>query len=366
MSALLSVEIAGIEHGPLELAIYAVGWSLGWVLLWRPRHLPSAPGAPRPPVAVVIPARNEAHSLPHLLRPLVEQSRPDDRIIVVDDHSNDGTARVARAFEVDVSSPPDLPDGWLGKPNACWHGATSTTEEILVFLDADVRPGPTLLDDLAATVLEHPGTLVSMQPWHRMETVGEQPSIMCNITALMGCGAFSVAPSRTLAPVAFGPVIAVHRREYDRVGGHGAPAVRSMHTEDIGLARAVGHSRLAVGSPDTTTFRMYPEGFTALVRGWTRSIATGARFTTWWVGLATAAWVCSVAGGWLAAPMVYPLTALQVWVLGRRAGTTHPIAALLFPGLVLVFAVVFIRSAVAVAFRRDVTWKGRRVEARPG
>ncbi|MFT6762304.1 MAG: 4,4'-diaponeurosporenoate glycosyltransferase, partial [Candidatus Aldehydirespiratoraceae bacterium] len=142
--------------------------------------------------------------------------------------------------------------------------------------------------------------------------------------------------------------------------------VRSMHTEDIGLARAVGRSQLYVGSPGTTTFRMYPGGFVELVRGWTRSIATGARFTTWWLALATAAWMCSVAGGWLALPVVYPLTALQVWVLGRRSGTIHPLAAALFPLLVVVFVGVFVRSTCAVILGRDVTWKGRQVDARTG
>lgn len=370
MSALVSVEIAGIEHGPVELAIFTVGWTLGWLLLWTPRGLTALAGSVGPgdrdPVAVVIPARDEARSLPHLLRPLVEQRRTGDRIVVVDDHSSDGTARVARAFEVDVVTPHTPEPGWLGKPNACWHGASVTDQPTLVFLDADVRPGATLLDDLAAAVSNTPDALVSMQPWHRMETVGEQPSILCNITALMGSGAFTPAPSRTAADVAFGPVIALRRAIYDEVGGHAAPTIRAMHTEDIGLARAVGRSRLAVGSASTTTFRMYPGGFGELVRGWTRSIATGARFTRWWVGLAVACWVCSVAGGWLAAPIVYPLTAVQIWVLGRRAGTTHPVAALLFPVLVIVFAAIFVRSAFAVVFGRDVTWKGRQVGARTG
>lgn len=373
MSALLSVEIAGFDHGLVEVAVYGCGWMLGWLLLWKPRPLSSlsatterSPTDGRPGVAVVIPARDEAHGLANLLRPLVAQRRPGDRIVVVDDHSTDGTARVARAFEVDVVTPPPPGDGWLGKPNACWYGASVTEQATLVFLDADVRPGPTLLDDLAAAVAADPGALVSMQPWHRMETVGEQPSILCNITALMGCGAFTIAPRVTSSNVAFGPVIAVDRVAYERSGGHGAPSVRSMHTEDIGLARAVGHSRLAVGSPSTTTFRMYPGGFGELVRGWTRSIATGARFTRWWVGLAVVLWMCSVAGGWLAAPIVYPLTAIQIWVLGRRAGTVHPVAAAMFPLLVVVFVVIFVRSVVAVLFGRDVTWKGRQVGARTG
>jgi len=362
----VAFDVLGVEHGVVDLVVFGVGWSLGWLLLWRPRTLPAAGGPRRPPVAVVIPARDEAHALPHLLRPLVDQRRDDDAIMVVDDHSSDGTARVARAFGAEVTTPPEPPDGWLGKPHACWHGARATGQPILVFLDADVRPGPTLLDDLVAQVSADPTTLVSMQPWHRMATMGEQPSILCNVTALMGCGAFTPLGDRTAANVAFGPVVGINRSTYDAVGGHGAPSVRSMHTEDIGLARLVGRSRLFVGTPSGTTFRMYPGGFGDLVSGWTRSIATGARFTRWWLALATVGWVCSVAGGWIAAPITYPLIAAQVWVLGRRAGTTDPRAALLFPILVAVFALIFVRSAVAVLFRRDVTWKGRDVGARGG
>lgn len=374
--SILGLEIVGIEHTSVEIAVYMVGWMIGWLLLWRPRHLAAASPPPpgrsshdltgtssRPPIAVVIPARDEASALPNLLRPLVAQQRAGDEIVVVDDHSGDGTARIAELFDATVITPPEPPEGWLGKPNACWHGALATSAPLLVFLDADVRPGPTLLDDLAGAIDDHPGELVSMQPWHEMETLGEQPSILCNVTALMGCGAFTAFGQRATATVAFGPVIALERATYDAVGGHGDPGVRGMHTEDIGLARAVGSVCLFVGSQASTTFRMYPDGFGALVRGWTRSLATGARFTSWWLALLTLLWVWSLAGGWIAAPAVYPLTAIQVWVLGRRAGTIHPIAALCFPVLVVVFVVIFVRSTFAVVFRRDVTWKRRHVAA---
>ena len=390
MSALLSVEIAGVEHGAFEVSLAGLGWLLGWLLLWRAEPLSSLTTAPsttgslatgstpssardggaapdeRAPVAVIIPARDEALSLPHLLPPLVAQRRADDRILVVDDHSSDETSRIAGSFDVDVTMPPPPADGWLGKPNACWHGASVTDQSVVVFLDADVRPGPTLLDDLAAAVVAEPNAVVSMQPWHRMETLGEQLSILCNVTALMGCGAFTPMPRWTAATVAFGPVLAVDRATYERSGGHASPSVRSMHTEDIGLARAVGRSRMAVGTPSSTTFRMYPGGFGELMRGWSRSIATGARFTRWWVGLAVAVWVASITGGWIAAPLLYPFFATQIYVLGRRAGTMRPVAAVLFPVLVVVFVAIFVRSAFAVVFRRDVTWKGRQVGARTG
>ena len=360
----IGFEVLGFEHGVVDLALFAIGWSLGWILLWRPRDLPPASGNDRASVAVVIPARDEAHALPHLLGPLIDQWRPGDQIVVVDDHSSDGTGDVARSFDAEVVIPPRPPSGWLGKPNACAAGAHSTTADVLVFLDADVRPGPTLLDDIAAQIAASPDVLVSVQPWHQMDTVAEQPSILCNVTALMGCGAFTPFGHARSGAVAFGPVIAIERSAYDAVGGHGEPSVRSMHTEDIALARAVGRSRLFVGSPSTTTFRMYPGGLLDLVRGWTRSLATGARFTHWWLALATAAWVASIAGGWIAAPLTYPLIAVQVWILGRRAGTMHPIAALVFPVLVVVFVVVFVRSAAMVLLGRGVRWKGRDVDPR--
>ena len=44
------------------------------------------------------------------------------------------------------------PAGWIGKPHACWAGAAATTAPLVVFVDADVRPGRELLDGLAAAL----------------------------------------------------------------------------------------------------------------------------------------------------------------------------------------------------------------------
>ena len=354
-----------VEWVSLDVAVFVVGWSLGWLLLWHRRPLPDASistSGRLSNVAVVVPARNEAHALPHLLEPLVSQLRRGDQLVVIDDHSDDDTATVARAAGAEVLQSPDLPAGWLGKPNACWHGARHTTAPVLLFLDADVRPAPDLLDRIRVAVDEHPDTVISVQPWHQTERIGEQASVLCNITALMGSGAFSAIGGHG-APVAYGPVLAVARDTYERVGGHAATGVRSMHTEDIGLARAVGRSRLFTGRPDTR-FRMYPDGLRETVRGWTRSIATGARYGSWWATLATLAWVWSLAGGWSASPWVYPLSALQFWVLGRRAASVHPITALLYPVAVAVFAFIVVRSTIAVVLRRDIAWKGRTVPSR--
>jgi 4,4'-diaponeurosporenoate glycosyltransferase len=350
----------------VDLALFAVGWILGWLLLWRMRPLPPIGdvdlSAQRPSIAIVIPARDEAGALPHLVPGLVDQLRPGDELLVVDDHSGDATGEVAARLGARVLVPPALPDGWLGKPHACWHGARSTTAPLLVFVDADVRPAPDLLDRVAAAWSREPDAVISLQPWHQTEEWVEQASLLANVTSLMGAGGFTIAGPRVTPNVAFGPVLAVARAVYDDIGGH--RAVRTMHTEDIGLARLAGRSALYTGRPDTS-FRMYPGGLGQLVQGWTRSIATGARFTSWWLSLAVVLWVWSLAGGWLTEPLVYPLSAAQFWVLGRRAGSMHPVTALLFPLAVAVFAWIFLRSLFALVFRRDVRWKQRSVAARP-
>jgi len=347
----------------VDLVLFIVGWVLGWMLLWKLRPLPVADStADRQRFAIVIPARNEAGALPHLLPALTAQLRDGDELLVVDDHSTDATSEVATKLGARVVTPPDLPEGWLGKPHACWHGAHSSTAPLLLFLDADVRPAPDLLDRMAGACSSSPSTVVSMQPWHQTGKWVEQASLLANIAALMGTGGFTLAGRRIGTALAFGPVLAMERSTYDDVDGH--RAVRTMHTEDIGLARVVGRSELYSGRPDTA-FRMYPNGLRELVQGWTRTIATGTRFAPWWLSIAVALWVWSLAGGWLVEPLVYPLSAVQFWVLGRRAGSMHPLTAVLYPLAVLVFAVIFLRSLFAMVFRRDVTWKQRSVAARP-
>ncbi len=347
----------------VRLAPFFVGWAIGWMLLARPRPLPARPErrVERAAVSVIIPARNESAALTELLPAIVPQLRAGDQLVVVDDASLDDTATLAGTFGATVLSAPPLPRGWLGKPNACWHGAQATTAPTVVFLDADVRPGPDLLAQVAAAVNESPASVISVQPWHRMVTAAEQLSTLPSITALMAVGRFSIV--RTHPRVAFGPVLAMRRDVYERVGGHAHPSVRAQHTEDIALARLVGSSELYTGGADVS-FRMYPDGLTDLVRGWTRSLAAGATSAPLWAVIGVIAWVWSLAGGWLVEPLVYPLSAVQLLVIGRRAGDVRWWLAALYPLAVLVFVVIVVRSLLAFVFRRDVRWKGRDVPAR--
>jgi 4,4'-diaponeurosporenoate glycosyltransferase len=355
--------------------LYLVGWGLGWLMLARPRPLASRTatatatatatgtrsGAERPAIAVIIPARDEESSLPHLLAPLAAQLRTGDELIVVDDGSTDSTGTVAAAQGARVVHPPILDVAeWMGKPNACLAGARVSTAPLLLFVDADVVPPADLLDRVADTLTQYPASVVSVQPWHRSVAWYEQLSLLGNLVSMMGSGGFTPLGRRLAATLAFGPVLAVDRVAYDRVGGHGHPMVRRTRVEDIALARAVGRSELFSGHPDIW-FRMYPGGIRELIDGWTRNMSAGIAATPWWIGVMVGAWVSSVAGGWLAWPWAYPLTAVQLWVLGRRVGSFRLVTAALFPLVTVVFVGVVIRSLVLRAAHRSIGWKGRRI-----
>lgn len=95
-------------------------------------------------VSVLIPARNEEQSIAACVEAVLASEGVDLEIVVLDDHSEDGTAAVVKRIEqndsrVRLASAPPLPSGWCGKQFACCVLAQLATEPVLCFLDADVK-----------------------------------------------------------------------------------------------------------------------------------------------------------------------------------------------------------------------------------
>lgn len=98
-------------------------------------------------LSFILPAKNEAEGLGRTL-PELRSRYPDAEIIVVDDGSDDDTAKVAAAVGARVLSSPYS----MGNGAAIKRGARDATGEILVFMDADGQHDPAhaalLLDQL--------------------------------------------------------------------------------------------------------------------------------------------------------------------------------------------------------------------------
>jgi 4,4'-diaponeurosporenoate glycosyltransferase len=357
----------------ITAAVLAGGWVLGWVLAGRRRTLPvvAAPVGAR--VSVIIPVRNEGGRLPRLFAKLAADPRRYE-VLVVDDGSTDGTATLARAAGATVV-PSDRPPGWSGKAYACWVGAQAALGDLLVFLDADVEPGVGAVDALAGAAASA-GGLVSAQPVHRVERPYELLSAAPGLVSLLGAGTGARPPRRWWRrPMAFGPAMAIPADAYRRVGGHGA--VRGEVVDDVALAAATDRAGVPVASflaGSHLTYRMYPDGLATLVEGWTKNLASGGASTPPLRLAAVAVWVTAslsaglalgesgmAAASVLPAVAAYLAFATQFHVLARRVGRFGP-ASLVFPLLIAVFVVLFIRSAVATFGRRQVRWRGRLIE----
>jgi 4,4'-diaponeurosporenoate glycosyltransferase len=300
------------------------------------------------------------------LAALVPQLGSADELVVVDDDSTDATAAVAAAGGAQVVVAGARPEGWLGKSWACRRGVAATTAPVLVFVDADVTPADGALEAIVGAVRSS-GGLVSVQPWHRTERPYEALSALCNVVAWMGTGAATPLGARLAPRMAFGPVLAMERSTYERIGGH--EAVRSSVAEDIALAARLRSAQPPVpvtlaGGRALATFRMYPLGPRSLLDGWSKNLTAGVRAVRWWIVLAVAAWIASLAGGWAASPWFVLASALQVGVLVRRVGRFGAWCGLVYPVLVLVFVAMVLRSAWVRLRGTAVNWKGRPVPAR--
>jgi 4,4'-diaponeurosporenoate glycosyltransferase len=369
--------------------IVAIALPVGTVLvaglttLRRAASVPVAVGADAAAttVSVIVPARNEAATLPRLLASLLALDPGPLEVIVVDDSSDDDTAAVARRHGATVVAA-QPPVGWLGKPWACTVGADRARGTHLLFLDADTELAGDALGALRA--LGAPDRLVSVQPHHRTIRAYEQLSAYCNVVSMMGCGAF--AWPRPLGPaVAFGPCLFTSVEAYEAAGGH--TAVRGEVVEDVALARnyaAAGFAVSVVGGGDLVRFRMYPEGARQLVEGWSKNLAAGAGAASrlavagavlYVVTAAAVSGALAVDGWrWLAlgagAPVVplvcYGAVAAHLaWVLGR-IGSFRWWTSAVFPLPLVAFLAIFANSLAALTVRREVSWRGRRISVGPG
>lgn len=99
---------------------------------------------------VIIPARNEAATVADVVR-AARAARNSGRVLVIDDHSTDDTARVAAEAGAEVV----MSHGDGNKALALATGVAQTSAEVLVFFDSDiVHARPEHFDMLARPVLE--------------------------------------------------------------------------------------------------------------------------------------------------------------------------------------------------------------------
>ncbi|MFZ5876011.1 MAG: glycosyltransferase [Nitrospirota bacterium] len=289
-------------------------------------------------VSVVIPARNEARDLGATIESLLGQRGVELEVLIVDDHSVDGTAAIARRYaaldsRVRALSAPTLPDGWCGKPHAQAYGVSLATRPLLLFADADVRFAPAAVAS-AVRELERRGVdLVTLLPATELRSFWER-AVQPVMAAVIFYGVSFTRVNDPADPqsMGVGAFLLVRRSTYDAAGGH--HAIRDRIVDDYALAesvkRAGGKLWLADGG-DLLSIRMY-HSFAELWRGWSKNLYAGLRLPVRVrVGRRERILVndrplvvLGLLWGYLASTFILPI-ALPIWV---TLTPTHPIVAL--------------------------------------
>lgn len=246
----------------MTLAVAALACAV-WVYLlaarggfWRARDRddvgpPLLEREPRwPRVVAIVPARDEATVIGETLRALLRQDyRGGFAVIVVDDHSSDGTAEAARRAASDagasaratVLGAPRLPEGWTGKLWALHHGigcaeAMPDPPEYLLLVDADIRCADDTLTSLMRRALGGNLALASLMAKLRCVSFAERALVPAFVFFFQMLYPFAWARSadRGTAAAAGGCML-VRRSALLDAGG--IETIRSELIDDCALAR---------------------------------------------------------------------------------------------------------------------------------
>jgi glycosyltransferase involved in cell wall biosynthesis len=338
-------------------------------------------------LTVIIPARNEEDCIGACVESLVAQSEDvfklgkDWELIVVDDHSTDRTAEIARGFAgVSVVSAEKLEKGWTGKANAIWTAARKARGRWLLFTDADTMHEPGDLHRAIHEAVRHKVEMLSYSPRQMVSGLWQRtlmPLVFCELAIAYPPAKVSDPNERVAA--ANGQFLLVEREAYRRLGGH--PTVAGEVLEDVELAFLAKRRKVGLRfryADDAVATRMY-RTTNAMIEGWTKNLAllfNNALALAMWraldiallVGLpwlAVALWSARFGAHslqWLGAGWVL----LLLWLrnlfrfYGRVAKSNFSfVDCALSPLGLPLFVVLLYRSWFQHKILKQVSWKGR-------
>ncbi|HYM02798.1 MAG TPA: glycosyltransferase [Stellaceae bacterium] len=356
---------------------------VGRGFFWVARVAAPFPAPARwPSVVAIVPARNEAAVVGQAIASLLRQDYPGPfSVVLIDDHSEDGTADVARAAarslkreaRLTVLAARPLPRHWTGKLWALAEGArqvkqSSVVPELLLFTDADIEHHPTNLAELVARLEGDKRDLVSLMVRLRCKSWAERFLVPAFVFffAMLYPFSWSNDPMRRTAAAAGGCVL-LRRSAYDRIGGF--DAIHDALIDDCALAREVkrgGPIWLGL-SAQTHSLRAYPK-IADIWRMVARTAFTQLRYSP----LLLAGTAIGMGVTYLAPPLLIFSGGLATWLsIGAwvamilaylpmvRFYRLSPVWAPLLPAIALVYLAATFDSARRHWQAVGGEWKGR-------
>ncbi|MBH0228942.1 glycosyltransferase [Halobacillus yeomjeoni] len=330
-------------------------------------------------VSLLVPLRNEESQVEGLIASLKKITYPNLEILLLDDHSEDDTYsmlldRIQGDERFSVYKGKDLPEGWNGKVHACHQLSKLAEGDFYLFLDADARVAPSVIERSLATMIHQDAAMLSgfphypnnhflshmLVPLQHMVVQLHLPLMVANFT------------KKPMFTAACGIFIIVEKNAYEDIGGH--ESVKNSLVEDVHLARLFkenGYKMILVNITSSVLSYMYDrpeetwEGFkkntyTGLGRSMVLVIFLSIFYAVVFLlpagllvaGLIEANWL-------LVLPYLLTVT-FKMWVDAR---TGHPLwLSLMIPVSVLLLIMMMISSMSVHIKGQRYQWKGRSYE----
>jgi hopene-associated glycosyltransferase HpnB len=378
MSTELAVAIAACL--PLAIWAYLIAFRGGFWLA-RERDDRGQPPDPLawPAVTVVVPARDEADVIARSIGSLLAQDYPGPfRVVLVDDNSSDGTARVAESLPhaeaLTVVNGAPLPAGWTGKLWAMNQGVDAATSgdeapKYLLLTDADIAHSPDNLRRLVARA--ETGGLVLTSLMARLSCANRAERLLIPAFVYFFAMVYPFAkvndPNSRVAGAAGGCMLA---RNDALAAAGGIAAIRTALIDDCTLGALMkGQGRIWLGLTDRAE-SLRPYGSIGEIG---RMISRSAYAQLNYSPLILAAAVLGMVVTYLAAPLIaifapnpWRWAGVAAWALMAlsfqptlRFYRRSPLWGVALPAIGALYTWFTLQSAIDVWRGRGGAWKGR-------
>jgi glycosyltransferase involved in cell wall biosynthesis len=338
------------------------------------KDFPPITGNDVPRISLLFAARDEEEKLPGALATLAQIDYPQLEIIGVDDRSEDATGRILDEF---AASHPrfraihvkELPAGWLGKPHALQQAYEASSNEWLLFTDADVRFKTDVLR--RAIAMATGCNLDHLTLFGDVEMVGFWEKVV--VTFFGMAFHMATAPSEVINPksgayVGVGAFQLLKRSAYEAAGTHRRLAMEVV--DDMKLAKIVKQAgfRSAVGIAQDSVVVRWHAGARNLINGVTKNFFAVSGFSVTRVAVAIVGlflmnvlpFVGMVFGhGWVG---IFAGICVVI-VLCFHAGVdivmrVSPLYCFTVPIGAVLFAYMLLRSTVYTLRQGGIIWRG--------